>query len=241
MTTAGLVTNSMTRPAGGNKILRQMFDALHTSRRNEIPPVFVFTKAGQGRDVIFRGLAVPGASDLSQTEDLVAVWKTSDGSRFQNYRAVFTILDVPRVDRAWVNRLGGGENPTKCAPAPWALFRSKGIYTPLQAPKTAIVRSAEMQLPNGSRQEKLLSRLVSFYKNHPSREYAFEKCAAEILKLMDNNTATLDLTRPWRDGGRDAVGTYRIGPRESPILVEFALEAKCKGPVQDLAFARHRD
>ena len=35
-----------------------------------------------------------------------------------------------------------------------------------------------------------------------------------------------DLTRPWRDGGRDAVGKYSIGTGKSKIEVEFALEAK---------------
>lgn len=36
-----------------------------------------------------------------------------------------------------------------------------------------------------------------------------------------------DLTRPWADGGRDAMGEYRIGWDENSINVEFALEAKC--------------
>ena len=38
---------------------------------------------------------------------------------------------------------------------------------------------------------------------------------------------TCDLTRPWRDGGRDATGTFHIGQGVSAIEVEFALEAKC--------------
>lgn len=40
----------------------------------------------------------------------------------------------------------------------------------------------------------------------------------------------IDVTRPWRDGGRDAVGDYLLGPRHDPVSVEFALEAKCYGP-----------
>ena len=39
-----------------------------------------------------------------------------------------------------------------------------------------------------------------------------------------------DITKPWRDGGRDAIGTYRIGLGPSAIEVEFALEAKCYKP-----------
>lgn len=37
----------------------------------------------------------------------------------------------------------------------------------------------------------------------------------------------MDFTRQSRDGGRDAIGYYRIGEGASAVLVEFALEAKC--------------
>src|SRR5262249_43769914 len=36
-----------------------------------------------------------------------------------------------------------------------------------------------------------------------------------------------DLTRPSRDGGRDAVGLYRLGYGEATIQADYALEAKC--------------
>lgn len=42
--------------------------------------------------------------------------------------------------------------------------------------------------------------------------------------------AELDVTRPSRDGGRDAVGQLRVGSGPSAILVDFALEAKCYTP-----------
>lgn len=42
-----------------------------------------------------------------------------------------------------------------------------------------------------------------------------------------SNIVSIDLTRPWVDGGRDALGSYRIGFDENMIEVEFALEAKC--------------
>ena len=44
----------------------------------------------------------------------------------------------------------------------------------------------------------------------------------------------IDVTRPWRDGGRDAIGDYLLGPAADPaadpVAVEFALEAKCYAP-----------
>lgn len=47
---------------------------------------------------------------------------------------------------------------------------------------------------------------------------------------MQPSVTSLDLTRPWRDGGRDALGVCGIGTPPSAIGVEFALEAKCKAP-----------
>ena len=43
------------------------------------------------------------------------------------------------------------------------------------------------------------------------------------------DTSSLELTRPCRDGGRDAIGRFRIGVGAASILVDFALEAKCYG------------
>jgi hypothetical protein len=42
----------------------------------------------------------------------------------------------------------------------------------------------------------------------------------------------IDVTRPWRDGGRDAVGEYLLGPHSYPVAVEFALEANCYAPTR---------
>jgi hypothetical protein len=91
---------------GGNRILRYVFQLLHASPadRSRIPPFFIFQKYPtpiSARSVQFKGLAVPGFMGLPATSDLVAVWKTSEGQRFQNYRATFTILDVPVVGRTW--------------------------------------------------------------------------------------------------------------------------------------------
>lgn len=52
----------------------------------------------------FRGLLAPGSDRLSGEQDLVAVWRTTGGHRFQNYRARFTVLNVPAVSRAWIRK-----------------------------------------------------------------------------------------------------------------------------------------
>jgi hypothetical protein len=55
--------------------------------------------------VRFRGLLVPDNSRMSGQEYLVAVWRTTRGQRFQNYRGTFTVLDELRVSRAWINQI----------------------------------------------------------------------------------------------------------------------------------------
>ncbi len=98
-------------PRFGNVLLRDMFNAAHAGNRGSVPPVMVFSNAEEYRDKKFLGLAVPGASSLSQLEDLVAVWKSTLGQRFQNYRAKLTILDVPRVAREWLVDIREGRDP----------------------------------------------------------------------------------------------------------------------------------
>jgi hypothetical protein len=212
----------------GNEILRKSFDHLHLNERKNIPPFFVFTKGPKGRDVIFRGLAAPGAKGFSQSDDLVAVWKTKMGRRFTNYRAMFTILDVPHISRAWVRDLWEGNPFTQNASVPWVNWVKNGEYSPLVAPRSREYRTKGEQLPTTGVERDVLFSIINFFKNHPNREYAFEKCAAEIVHFMDPNIVEYDVTRPWKDGGRDLLGRYRIGFHETGISVEFSLEAKCK-------------
>jgi hypothetical protein len=213
-------------PRRGNRLLKEMFDALHGSPpdRTPIPPLFIFTATGVGRDVKFRGLAVPGASSITAADDLVAVWKTVQGNRFQNYRAIFTVHDVPVVSRAWLGDLLSGSPLSPNVPAEWRQFIAKDVYKPLAAPRVLKHRTPAEQKPD-SQVGTQIAKLI--HKHFDGRPYEFEKCAVEIAKMMDPNIVDCDLTRPWMDGGRDAIGFYRIGPPSDPVRVEFALEAKC--------------
>ncbi|MBO4292426.1 MAG: restriction endonuclease, partial [Lachnospiraceae bacterium] len=66
-----------------------------------------------------------------------------------------------------------------------------------------------------------------YYRNFPQ---AFEACATDLISKMDSNFVDFTLTRPWRDGGRDAIGHYSIsagGRANYPLRIDCALEAKC--------------
>jgi hypothetical protein len=212
----------------GNLILKNAFDNLHLDNRGVIPPFFIFSKVPDaGRSVIFRGLAVPGARDISQTEDLHSIWKTAKGQRFQNYRATFTILDEPVISREWIKDLLNDSSIRSAAPKSYATWLDTGKYLPLLAPPSVLHRTVDQQLPQNDVEEKTIQQIKSYFESHVNGEYAFEKCAIVLAQMMDKNIISCDNTRPWKDGGRDAIGVYRIGTGSSYTDVEFALEAKC--------------
>ena len=214
-------------PRFGNLLLRDVFNAAHTGKRGSVPPILVFSNAGAFRDKKFLGLAVPGAPSLSSLEDLVAVWKSTLGQRFQNYRAKLTILDVPRVRREWLIDIKDGLDPLLKAPNAWSEWVNRGRYLPLRAARALDTRTKNEQQPLPGAESEMLSEILGFFSDNP---HGFEACAAEIVRLSLAGVTSVDLTRPTRDGGRDAIGLYQIGAGPSSISVEFAIEAKCYSP-----------
>jgi len=214
-------------PRYGNLLLKYMFDHAHgdVHDRIRVPPVLIFAKGDAWRDVVFLGLAVPGAANLDSNSDLIAVWKLRNGSRFQNYRAKFTVLDAPVIARQWISEVAAGQPLGPACPGSWRAWVEQGIYKPLKAPRALEYRTREEQLPADALGKAIVDRIYSYFRDDP---YRFEACAARIAEIMLPAIAgNLDLTRPVRDGGRDATGRYRIGEGDSAVLVEFALEAKC--------------
>ena len=103
----------------GNHLLRVVFDHLHLGRRHLCPPILVFAALRTKRAFAFRGLAVPGFSGLPPTQDLVAIWKSVKGQRFQNYRATFTILDEASIKKRWIDEAKNGLPDVANAPVAW--------------------------------------------------------------------------------------------------------------------------
>ena len=223
------------KSAGGNKILKYVFSKLHqeTNPRLGISPFFIFKKsptANGARSVQFKGVAVPGFPGLSATEDLVAVWKSSDGQRFQNYRAFFTILNIPVVSRAWINDLAAGVQNSEHATEAWTKWQKHGKYQPLTAEPTTVIRSLDQQTPDTELKINILKCLWDHFKDHP---FAFEAFAVRIYQMTDPRVIIDQITRGVIDGGRDAIGRYLLGLSDDPIYVEFSLEAKCYRPPLD--------
>ena len=211
----------------GNQILRDAFALAQGTEdeRAQCPLFLIFETGAEARDFIFRGLAVPGSEFKEPGEDLVAVWRTSAGERFQNYRATFTVLREGFISGGWLrDSFAKGEFLFDDSRAPRTLknWVESGTLTPLAAERTA-VRSIDEQTPANKTHKALLSAIRARCSDDP---WLFERVAAEIWKMNCPVPVEYELTRRFRDGGRDATGWMLLGPASDHIKVSFALEAK---------------
>jgi hypothetical protein len=211
----------------GNQILRDAFAlaAGDSSTRLRCPVFFIFETGAEARDFVFRGLAVPGSEFKEPGEDLVAVWRTSGGQRFQNYRATFTVLNEGFISGQWLrDSFVAGQFLIDDDRAPRSLrdWVDTGKLNPLIAEKSA-VRTVAEQIPVNKAHKALLKTIRNRCEQDP---WLFEKVAAEIWKMNCPVPVEYELTRRYRDGGRDAIGWMLLGPATDHIRVSFALEAK---------------
>ena len=233
----------------GNLLLEFLFHSLHLGKRELIPPMLCFesvqTEAGAG--MRFLGLACPGAQGVSALEDLVAVWRVKGKERFQNYRSLFTILDTAVVERNWLGDLVNGVSALESSTCPevWRRFVNKGLYTPLKAALQPVPRTKSDQMVKTNREAGILQAV---YEGLTDREFEF--AAAAIVELMDQRFVDLDVTRPTKDGGRDVIGSYRIGHPSHEVSLITAIEAKHWAPTSSVGVKpmarlisrlRHRD
>ena len=213
----------------GNKCLENLFNWNHIGGgiRKKIPPIFIFIKEGKkGRNYRFRGLAVPGNPIFSQTEDLVSVWKSKNGQRFQNYKAIFSVLSVDKISREWITDIQKGNTFSKNCPDVWKKWIDTGNYKILKAIDEKKIKTKEEQMPQDPLGKKLLN-LIYEYFSKVKNEYDFEYFAGKIFQMTDpNKVQDFSVTQSSRDGGRDVIGKYKIGTNNSSYKFSYHLEAK---------------
>ena len=218
--------------AGGNRRLREIFGFAHGSanERAKCPLILVFHAGEQGKDVVFKGLAVPGARHIPPGEDLVAIWRMSNGKRFQNYRATFTILDTGTISGDWVREVIAKrvlDLSDSRVPSVFLDWVASGKYSPLVTERPAVVRTVEEQTPAGKVGRELLECIREFCEDD---KFLFEPIAAAIWQMRCSQPVEMRLTRRHRDGGRDAIGFMSLGPVLDAVPISFSLEAKCYSP-----------
>ena len=220
-------------PRKGNLLLEQVFHYLNAGgeQLKNIPPFFIFKKGESGWDVQFLGIAAPGNPHISPDHDLVAFWRSMDEKRFQNYESYFTVLNTNKpIDRKWINALiYDHENSLQFAPESWKHFVATGRngIEALTAKRMLKIPGKYDQLQTDIEGRHCLEIVRKHYASNP---YGFEVCAKDIVEKMDDHFQDFTLTRPWRDGGRDALGFYVLEGRSHknmPLRIDCALEAKC--------------
>ncbi|GFG52311.1 hypothetical protein [Mycolicibacterium agri] len=118
----------------GNLLLEKVFAASFgtAADRMKIPPFLFLEKVGTGRDVIFRGLLAPGAEGFPPEEALKAIWRESIEGPYENYESRFTVLNVGRVRRTWIDAVVKGIPPVEAPDCPsawrsWVTSRSYDV------------------------------------------------------------------------------------------------------------------
>lgn len=196
----------------------------------------MFKKTGTGRDVEFLGLAAPGNPKISPDKDLVAFWRTVEGKRFQNYEAYFTILNTGEIpiSKEWIKKLiYDHEHSIEYAPESWKKFIKEGRneIIPLKAPRIFKLPNKYEQLAGSDEEGRICLDIIRHH--YDGFKQGFEMCAIDLISKMDSHFIDFSITRPWRDGGHDAIGYYEIhtgGKVNFPLKIDCALEAKCYSP-----------
>ena len=212
----------------GNKLFCRIFELLEQKDYSNIPPFLIFEKIKNSKDVKFLGIGIPGNQDAkNKDENLISIWKSKGNDRFQNYLAYFTLIDIKneKISKNWLNELISNHDlAIENAPKFWRKFVETGLVDVLKPQRTSEIRSKKEQLPANEKDLKMLNKITEYYRKNP---HGFEKCAANLIKLLDKNFYKIDVTRPWKDGGKDANGLYKIGSDDYSLDIDFALEAKC--------------
>ncbi len=230
---------------GGNLILKNSFELACSNNiedRKKTPPFFLFQKTEEG-NIKFSGLLVPGYKGINEKEWLTALWaKRNEGGRFQNYKAMFTVLDTTTgseanpnnatIDLQWIEDLKNGNGfESKHAPKVWKKWIEKKVYKPLTVDVDSKVRTKDEQLPHEPEKIEMLKYIHDYFYNEKRKADStrFEPFAIAITTWADTNIISCDNTRPSRDGGRDGIGEYRImsGLKDLSLKTVFAVEAKC--------------
>lgn len=210
---------------GGNRLLAEVFEFLHRfpDKRHRIPPFFVFERTTKW-NIRFKGLAVPGAVGASSLTDLVALWNYEGSEPFQNYRALFTILDCPVISRRWIEDLRAGQPASAAAPAAWAEWAQTGRYLPYREAPPPPYREKAAQMPADEAARASLLATHEFFVRAPG---GFGRYAAAIWSMLTPNAIADTISPTSADGASTILGTISVGAATAPVPLRFSLEARC--------------
>lgn len=173
------------------------------------------------------GLCAPGSPGLQPPDNLTRAQRRIKSKRLWNYHAVFTILDVALIKRAWIDDMETGRIDSPHRPIVWKMWQKSGLYRPLKQKSRFSIRSAEIQLPTDDLRKAMLFKLYRYFSSEP---YKFLHFAAGIYSQTDSKIALERARRHASDGAYTVNGEFRLGIDADPVQMGFLLEAKCYNP-----------
>lgn len=174
----------------GNLILRDSFKLAESENpleRAQCPVFFIFESADVARDQIFRGLAIPSSASSKTDFGLNIVTRTIDGQEFENYEALFTILDQDVISGSWLrDSINEGkllvEHPD--VPRSWQVWVEQGEVRPRERESTSAANADSSD--NNSNQVLLRSlssmQSLEVFENCVRRGVEFQRLEALFRK-----------------------------------------------------------
>ena len=219
-------------PKNGNLILKMLFGNLRSSKdpRKAIPPIFIFSKypnQASQRSVRFIGIAAPGSPHDQPKKNLKRVQRRINSQRLQNYRAKFTVLDIPVVPRVWIDDLEAGQVDSNNRPIVWNMWQKSGLYRPLKPRRHLRLPTIKDQLPKKTDSKAMLLKLYRYFCAEP---YQFLHFAAQLYARSDPRIILGRVHRLAPDYYRAISGKYRLGIDDSSTFLRFMIDAKCYNP-----------
>jgi len=219
-------------PKNGNSILKQLFGNLRSSQnpRMAVPPIFIFCRypnQASPRSVRFIGIAAPGSPHVRSGKSLRRVRRQIQSQKLVNYQAVFTILDIPVISRAWIEDLEAGQLDSSHRPIVWNMWQKSGLYRPLKPKHRQRYPSIQDQLPKQTVSKSMLLKLYRYFCAEP---YLFLHFAAQLYARSDARIIPKRVHRMAPDNYNTITGKYRLGIDGSPAFLEFIIAAKCYNP-----------
>jgi len=121
------------------------------------------------------------------------VWKTSGGRRFQNYRSIFTILDLAVIERTRLRSFIAGQAAwSSDAPEVWNQWVQTGKCRPLTSVPTTVIRTVAEQMPDTENKIAILRAVYQHFKDSPHQSEAF---AARVFQMHDRRVIIDQITR----------------------------------------------
>ena len=227
----------------GNKTLLAQF-LLHTSpeknKRKLATPILFFQRqiVNDKRKgfLKFQGLAIITSAELiTQYQEKIGY--------FTNYVYEFTVLDLSKENEEfnweWIKQRGVNNNLDKLsldyAPKSWNTWIETGnssIEKIQRKVNKFQISKAKDQIPiSGSREEKCLSQIYSYYQSNQHRfEFLALKAVQGIINRNGGKFVHGWVTKRSSDGGVDFVGRLDFGSGFSQTKIIVLGQAKCENP-----------